>query len=61
MSAPPLRLLLIRHGEVLANREMRYVGARDEPLADSGIAQADRLTAASRRADGYLIAATTGT
>ena len=46
MSAPPLRLLLIRHGEVLANREMRYVGARDEPLADSGIAQADRLAAA---------------
>lgn len=46
MSAPPLRLLLIRHGEVLANREMRYVGAHDEPLADSGIAQADRLAAA---------------
>lgn len=46
MSAPPLRLFLIRHGEVLANREMRYVGARDEPLADSGIAQADRLAAA---------------
>jgi broad specificity phosphatase PhoE len=46
MSAPFLRLLLIRHGEVLANREMRYVGARDEPLADSGILQADRLAAA---------------
>lgn len=46
MSAPPLRLLLIRHGEVLANREMRYVGARDEPLADSGIAQADLLASA---------------
>lgn len=46
MSALPLRLLLIRHGEVLANREMRYVGARDEPLADSGIAQADRLATA---------------
>src|SRR5262245_50759386 len=46
MSNPPLRLLLIRHGEVLANREMRYVGARDEPLADSGIVQADRLATA---------------
>jgi broad specificity phosphatase PhoE len=46
MNAPSLRLFLIRHGEVLANREMRYVGARDEPLADSGLAQADRLAAA---------------
>jgi len=46
MSAPSLRLLLIRHGEVLSNREMRYVGARDEPLADSGILQADHLAAA---------------
>ncbi|HEY2293860.1 MAG TPA: histidine phosphatase family protein [Thermoanaerobaculia bacterium] len=46
MSAPSLRLLLIRHGEVPANREMRYVGTRDEPLADSGIAQADHLAAA---------------
>src|SRR5436305_12398091 len=46
MSAPPLRLLLIRRGEVLANRGMRYGGARDGPLADSGIAQADRLAAA---------------
>lgn len=46
MSAPPLRLLLIRHGEVLANREMRYVGTRDEPLADSGIVQADLLASA---------------
>jgi len=42
----PLRLLLVRHGEVLSNRELRYVGSRDEPLADSGIAQADGLAAA---------------
>ena len=46
MNAPPLRLLLARHGEVLANRELRYVGSRDEPLADSGIAQAESLAAA---------------
>ena len=46
MNAPPLRLLLVRHGEVLANRELRYVGSRDEPLADSGIAQAESLAAA---------------
>lgn len=46
MSAPPLRLLLVRHGEVLSNRELRYVGTRDEPLADSGIEQAGRIAAA---------------
>jgi len=46
MSAPPLRLLLVRHGEVLSNRELRYVGSRDEPLADSGHEQAGRLAAA---------------
>jgi broad specificity phosphatase PhoE len=49
MSAPPLRLLLVRHGEVLSNRELRYVGSRDEPLADSGIAQAEGLAAALAR------------
>lgn len=46
MSSSFLRLLLIRHGEVLSNRELRYVGSRDEPLADSGIQQAERLAAA---------------
>jgi probable phosphoglycerate mutase len=46
MSVPPLRLLLVRHGEVLSNREFRYVGSRDEPLADSGVEQAERIAAA---------------
>lgn len=46
MSPPPLRLFLIRHGEVPANRELRYVGTRDEPLADSGVKQAEGLAAA---------------
>jgi broad specificity phosphatase PhoE len=46
MSAPILRLFLARHGEVLANRELRYVGSRDEPLADSGMAQAESLAVA---------------
>jgi broad specificity phosphatase PhoE len=46
MRPPLLRLLLVRHGEVLSNREMRYVGSRDEPLADSGVEQAERLAAA---------------
>jgi broad specificity phosphatase PhoE len=46
MSASTLRLLLARHGEVLANRELRYVGSSDEPLADSGLVQAESLAAA---------------
>lgn len=46
MSAPILRLLLARHGEVPANRELRYVGSLDEPLAAPGLEQADRLAAA---------------
>ncbi|HEY9420856.1 MAG TPA: histidine phosphatase family protein [Thermoanaerobaculia bacterium] len=46
MSSSPLRLLLVRHGEVLSNRELRYVGSQDEPLADSGIQQAELLAAA---------------
>lgn len=36
----PLRLFLIRHGQVSSNREMRYVGSRDEPLTDLGRDQA---------------------
>lgn len=43
MSAPVLRLLLARHGEVPSNRELRYVGSLDEPLAGPGIEQAGRL------------------
>lgn len=46
MSAPILRLLLARHGEVPSNRELRYVGSLDEPLAASGIEQAEGLAAA---------------
>jgi broad specificity phosphatase PhoE len=46
LSKPVLRLLLARHGEVPSNRELRYVGSLDEPLAGSGAEQADRLAAA---------------
>lgn len=46
MRAPILRLLLARHGEVPSNRELRYVGSLDEPLAAPGLEQADRLAAA---------------
>jgi ribonuclease H / adenosylcobalamin/alpha-ribazole phosphatase len=46
LRAPILRLLLARHGEVPSNRELRYVGSLDEPLAAPGLEQADRLAAA---------------
>jgi broad specificity phosphatase PhoE len=46
MNRPTLRLFLIRHGEVPSNRELRYVGSRDEPLAEAGIRQAEGLAAA---------------
>jgi len=49
LSKPILRLVLARHGEVLSNRELRYVGSLDEPLADSGIVQAEGLAAALSR------------
>jgi probable phosphoglycerate mutase len=39
----PLRLLLIRHGEVEANVDFRYLGRRDDPLTARGRAQAEAL------------------
>ena len=48
-SHPPMlptdavRLILVRHGEVVANREMRYLGSRDDPLTEHGVDQARRL------------------
>jgi probable phosphoglycerate mutase len=38
-----LRLFLLRHGQVAANRELRFVGDRDEPLTERGRWQAERL------------------
>lgn len=46
MRPPDLRLLLVRHGETLSNREMRYLGSSDEPLSAAGVEQADRVAAA---------------
>ena len=43
MAKPSCRLLLIRHGEVDANVEFRFLGRRDDPLNENGIAQAERL------------------
>lgn len=34
------RLLLVRHGETVANREFRYIGTRDDPLSAHGESQA---------------------
>lgn len=46
MSSQTVRLFLVRHGETSSNREMRYLGSRDEPLAPSGVEQAEHLAAA---------------
>jgi len=46
MTPQTVRLFLARHGETPGNREMRYLGAVDEPLSAAGAAQADGLAAA---------------
>lgn len=43
---PTTRLLLIRHGETVANREYRYIGARNDPLSAHGQTQALQLAEA---------------
>lgn len=43
---PTTRLLLVRHGETLANREFRYIGTRDDELSEQGRAQAAALAEA---------------
>jgi broad specificity phosphatase PhoE len=46
MKSGTIRLLLVRHGEVDANREFRYLGRRDDPLNRRGREQARRLAVA---------------
>ncbi|HLX09410.1 MAG TPA: histidine phosphatase family protein [Thermoanaerobaculia bacterium] len=46
MAPPALRLFLVRHGESPSNRDMRYLGSRDEPLTATGVRQAECLAAA---------------
>ena len=38
-----LRIFLVRHGETLANREFRYIGARNDALSERGESQAELL------------------
>ena len=38
-----LRLFLIRHGQVPANREFRFVGSRDEALTEVGMHEAEAV------------------
>ncbi len=38
-----IRLFLVRHGQVSSNRDLRYIGSRDEPLTDLGRRQASAL------------------
>ena len=38
-----LRLFLVRHGQVPANREFRFVGTRDEALTEVGVREAEAL------------------
>src|SRR5258705_9502030 len=46
MSGAPTRFVLVRHGEASGNREMRYLGATDAPLAGRGQARARQLAGA---------------
>lgn len=41
-----MRLFVVRHGETAANREMRYIGSRDDALTERGAWQAQQLAAA---------------
>jgi broad specificity phosphatase PhoE len=43
MPRPTTRLFLIRHGEVDANIEFRFLGRRDDPLNETGVRQAECL------------------
>jgi len=43
---PTPRLLLVRHGETISNREYRYIGTRDDALSTYGQTQATQLAEA---------------
>lgn len=39
------RIYLVRHGETLWNKDLRYQGHRDIPLSEVGLAQAEKISA----------------
>jgi broad specificity phosphatase PhoE len=39
-------MVLVRHGEAEGNQELRYVGDRDAPLTERGLAQAEQVAGA---------------
>lgn len=43
MEAGRVRLVVVRHGQAEANVEQRYLGLRDDPLTDVGLAQAEAV------------------
>ncbi len=43
MKRPNLRLYVVRHGQVAANRDFRYIGRRDDVLTELGEEQALRV------------------
>ena len=43
---PTTRLVLVRHGETQANREMRYIGRRNDALTEQGYTQAQQIAEA---------------
>lgn len=57
MSGPQtsLRLFLVRHGQVPANREFRFVGTRDEELTEQGIREAEALARGFERIEVDLV------
>lgn len=46
MQPQTIRLVLVRHGEVDANRQYQYLGRRDDQLNETGLGQADSLAVA---------------